>query len=155
MYKIKAFELYVIIDRIDDAMEASEMASKMDSNNKDVNMMVCRIKVVMGARSKGNELFKAANYPDACVAYGEGLDHDPFNSVLLCNRAACRTKMGQFEKAVEDCTMALNIRPTYNKARLRRADCNFKVNYFHTEPTSWLFPAIRVWIGSNGLILLK
>nr|KAJ0210561.1 hypothetical protein LSAT_V11C400212020 [Lactuca sativa] len=132
--------------RIDDAMEASEMASKIDSNNKDVNMMVCRIKVVMGARSKGNELFKAANYPDACIAYGEGLDHDPFNSVLLCNRAACRTKMGQFEKAVEDCTMALNIRPTYSKARLRRADCNFKVNHIHTQPSSWLFifPAICV-----------
>lgn len=127
-------------------MEASEMASKIDSNNKDVNMMVCRIKVVMGARSKGNELFKAANYPDACIAYGEGLDHDPFNSVLLCNRAACRTKMGQFEKAVEDCTMALNIRPTYSKARLRRADCNFKVNHIHTQPSSWLFifPAICV-----------
>ncbi|XP_023762320.1 TPR repeat-containing thioredoxin TTL4 [Lactuca sativa] len=119
--------------RIDDAMEASEMASKIDSNNKDVNMMVCRIKVVMGARSKGNELFKAANYPDACIAYGEGLDHDPFNSVLLCNRAACRTKMGQFEKAVEDCTMALNIRPTYSKARLRRADCNFKLGNWHAS----------------------
>ncbi|KAI3767785.1 hypothetical protein L2E82_18189 [Cichorium intybus] len=113
--------------RIDDALEASQLAAKMDSNNKDVNMTVRRIRAVMGARSTGNDLFKASNYTNALIAYGEGLDHDPFNSVLLCNRAACRTKLGQFEKAVEDCTMALNIRPSYRKARLRRADCNAKL----------------------------
>ncbi|XP_076918552.1 inactive TPR repeat-containing thioredoxin TTL3-like [Bidens hawaiensis] len=113
--------------RLDDAMEAAQMAVKMDPNNKDVNMMVHKTKAVMGARSKGNGLFKAAEYSEACIVYGEGLDHEPFNSLLLCNRAACRSKLGQFEKAIEDCTMALNIRPSYSKARLRRADCNSKL----------------------------
>ncbi|KAI3784325.1 hypothetical protein L1987_43423 [Smallanthus sonchifolius] len=113
--------------RMDDAMEAAQMAAKMDSNNKDVNMMVHKIRAVMGARSRGNDLFKAANYSEACIVYGEGLDQDPFNSLLFCNRAACRHKLGQFEKAIEDCSMALNIRPTYSKARLRRADCNAKL----------------------------
>ncbi|KAI3725683.1 hypothetical protein L1987_65475 [Smallanthus sonchifolius] len=113
--------------RMDDAMEAAQMAAKMDSNNKDVNMMVHKTRAVMSARSRGNDLFKAANYSEACIAYGEGLDQDPFNSLLFCNRAACRNKLGQFEKAVEDCSMALNIRPTYSKARLRRADCNAKL----------------------------
>lgn len=119
---------YVAIGRIDDAVEAAQIAVKIDPNNKDVNMMVNRTKAVMGARSKGNDLFKATKYSEACIAYGEGLEHDPSNSVLLCNRAACRTKLGQFEKAIEDCTLALNIRPSYSKARLRRADCNAKVS---------------------------
>jgi len=82
---------------------------------------------VTAARGRGNELFKASKFSEACVAYGEGLEHDGYNSVLLCNRAACRSKLGQLEKAVEDCTAALNLRPSYTKARMRRADCNAKV----------------------------
>ena len=70
---------------------------------------------------------KKTKFSEASVAYGEGLEHDPYNSVLLCNRAACRSKLGQFEKAVEDCNASLSLRPSYSKARLRRADCNAKV----------------------------
>lgn len=90
-------------------------------------MIARRTRAVASARTKGNELFKGGKYGDASVAYGEGLDHDPHNSVLLCNRAACRSKLGQFEKALEDCNTSLNVRPSFTKARLRRADCYFKV----------------------------
>ena len=81
------------------------------------------------ARLSGNLLFKASKFSEAFVTYNEGLENDPYNAVLLCNRAACRSKLGQYEKAVEDCTTALNVRPSYSKARLRRADCNAKVNH--------------------------
>ncbi|RVX23498.1 Inactive TPR repeat-containing thioredoxin TTL3 [Vitis vinifera] len=115
------------VDRLDDAFEAAQKAARLDSNNKEVGIVVRRIRGVISARGKGNDLFKASRFSEACIAYGEGLDHDPFNSVLLCNRATCRSKLGQFEKAVEDCTAALSVRPSYSKARLRRADCNAKV----------------------------
>jgi len=90
-----------------------------------------KARAVSAARAKGTELFKASRFSEACVAYGEGLEHDPYNSVLLCNRAACRSKLGLFEKAVEDCNAALHVRPSYTKARLRRADCNAKVTKLH------------------------
>lgn len=91
--------------------------------------MVKRARAVKSARLSGNLLFKASKFSEAFVTYNEGLENDPYNAVLLCNRAACRSKLGQYEKAVEDCTTALNVRPSYSKARLRRADCNAKVNH--------------------------
>ncbi|KAB2617437.1 inactive TPR repeat-containing thioredoxin TTL3-like [Pyrus ussuriensis x Pyrus communis] len=118
----------MVAGRLDDALEAAQQASRLDSNNREANMIMRKARVVAVARSKGNELFKTARFSEACVAYGEGLEHDPYNSVLLCNRAACRSKLSQLDKAIEDCTAALNVRPSYSKARLRRADCNAKLD---------------------------
>ncbi|KDP46855.1 hypothetical protein JCGZ_24064 [Jatropha curcas] len=115
------------VGRFDDAMEAAQRATRLDSNNKEANMVMRKATGVAAARSTGNQLFTAGKFYEACNAYGEGLEHEPYNSVLLCNRAACRSKLGQYEKAVEDCTAALNVRPGYSKARLRRADCYFKL----------------------------
>ncbi|OMP04113.1 Tetratricopeptide TPR-1 [Corchorus olitorius] len=113
--------------RFDDALGVIQRAVRLDSNNREANNVMRKARAVAAARSNGNELFKASNFSEACDAYSEGLDHDPNNSVLLCNRAACRSKLGHYEKAIEDCTRALNLRPAYFKARLRRADCNFKL----------------------------
>ncbi|KAK4485945.1 hypothetical protein RD792_008597 [Penstemon davidsonii] len=117
----------MVAGRFDDAVAAAEHALKLDSNNKEANMIFRRTRAVAIARSNGNELFKAGKYSEACVAYGEGLNHDPYNAVLLCNRAACRSKLGQHQRAIEDLNAALNVRPAYSKARLRRADCFAKM----------------------------
>ncbi|KAF2293062.1 hypothetical protein GH714_035903 [Hevea brasiliensis] len=115
------------VGRFDDALAAAQRATRLDSNNKEANMVMRKARAVAAARSTGNQLFKAAKFYEASNAYGEGLEHDPYNPVLLCNRAACRSKLGQHEKAVEDCNVALNVRPNYSKARLRRADCYAKL----------------------------
>ncbi|TYJ14109.1 hypothetical protein E1A91_A10G095100v1 [Gossypium mustelinum] len=113
--------------RFDEALGAIQRAIKLDPNNKEANTVMRKARAVAVARSNGNEHFKASKFSEACLAYVEGLEHDPHNAVLLCNRAACWSKLGHLEKAVDDCTLALNLRPAYTKARLRRADCNFKM----------------------------
>jgi DnaJ family protein C protein 7 len=129
VYRVnKAFNLW--INRFDDALATAQRATRLDSNNKEAYTVLKKAKAVAAARSHGNQLFKAAKFYEACNAYSEGLEHDPFNSVLLCNRAACRSKLGQYEKAAEDCNAALTVRPGYAKARLRRADCYAKVTIF-------------------------
>nr|XP_010937481.1 inactive TPR repeat-containing thioredoxin TTL3 [Elaeis guineensis] len=115
------------LGRFEDAVVVARMAAELDPSNREIGVVVRRTHAVVSARSKGNELFKASKYGEACIAYGAGLDHDPQNSVLLCNRAACRSKLGHWEKAIEDCNVALSVRPLYSKARLRRADCNAKM----------------------------
>ncbi|XP_004500618.1 inactive TPR repeat-containing thioredoxin TTL3 [Cicer arietinum] len=120
-------QVYSAAGRFEDAVTASQQAAKLDPRNSEVNAVVRRARAVTSARLSGNLLFKASKFIEACAVYNEGLEHDAYNSVLLCNRAACRSKLGQFEKAIEDCNVALIVQPSYSKAMLRRADCNAKL----------------------------
>ncbi|KAI3966958.1 hypothetical protein MKX01_040599 [Papaver californicum] len=81
--------------RFDYAVALTRKAVQLDSSNKEVNGVLRKARAVALARSHGNEF--------------EGLEYDAYNSILLCNRATCRSKLGQFERAVEDCTSALNL----------------------------------------------
>ncbi|XP_027355729.1 TPR repeat-containing thioredoxin TTL1 [Abrus precatorius] len=120
-------QVYLAAGRFEDAVTASQHAAKFDPSSNEVNAMVRRARAAASARMSGNLLFKASKFMEACAVYNEGLEHDPYNPILLCNRAACRSKLGQFEKAIEDCNVALIVQPSYSKARLRRADCNAKL----------------------------
>lgn len=116
------------LHRFETAVAAAEKAKQLDPTNTEVTSILNNVRLVARARLRGNELFKSGSFADACTAYGEGLKYDPFNSVLYCNRAACWSKMGRWEKSVEDCNEALRIQPNYTKALLRRANSNAKVS---------------------------
>jgi DnaJ family protein C protein 7 len=119
----------VVVNRFEDAMAAAQQAARLDPGNREASTVLKSARAVASARLSGNLLFKASKFTEACIAYSEGLEYDAYNSILLCNRAACRSKLGQYEKAVEDCTVALSVQPNYSKARLRRAHCNAEVNF--------------------------
>lgn len=115
------------LGRFESAVAAAEKSAALDCCNREVSSLLRRARAVANARSIGNELFKVGKYLEACTAYGEGLEHDPMNAVLLCNRAACRSKLDQWDKSVEDCNLALSVQPNYTKALLRRAASNTKL----------------------------
>lgn len=117
---------YLIDGRFDEAVEFCQRGAKL-APGREIDELLREAKCLASARSKGNHFFNESKFVEACLSYSEGLEHDPYNPVMLCNRAACRFKLRQFEKAAEDCTLALNVRPTYAKARLRRAHCNAKM----------------------------
>lgn len=131
-YKVGGNDTYGLLnhqygDRFESAVGAAEKARKNDIANSELNSFTVTVKSVARARSLGNELFNSGKFLEASLAYGEGLRHDPSNPVLYCNRAACRYKLGQWEKSIEDCNEALRIQPNYTKALLRRAASYAKV----------------------------
>ncbi|WOL03219.1 inactive TPR repeat-containing thioredoxin TTL3-like isoform X6 [Canna indica] len=119
--------VHMAAGRFEDAVSLAQKASQIDPSSREVNAVARKTRAVASSRLAGNDFFKVSKFKEACSAYGEGLDHDPQNATLLCNRAACRSKLGQWEKAIDDCNAALNMRPSYSKARMRRADCNAKL----------------------------
>lgn len=108
-----------------------EKAGLIDFGNTEVAMLIKNVKLVNRARTRGKDLFNSGRFTEACVAYGEGLKYNLSNSVLYCNRAVCWSKLGLWEKSIEDCNLALNFQPNYTKALLRRAASYAKViRYF-------------------------
>ncbi|KAJ6405192.1 hypothetical protein OIU84_013212 [Salix udensis] len=117
----------------EEALATAQQAARLDPSNGEVRDAVKSVRAVASARLSGNSLFKASKFSEACIAYSEGLEYDSYNSILLCNRAACRSRLGQFEKAVEDCTAALAVQPHHSKARLRRAHCNAELGRWESS----------------------
>ncbi|CAD5186073.1 unnamed protein product [Musa acuminata subsp. malaccensis] len=120
MYVVRA-QVEMVRGRFENAVAAAEKARQVDPGNVEVSMMLNNVRSVSRSRVLGNELFNSGKFVEASLAYGEGLKYDPSNPVLYCNRAACRSKLGQWEKTIEDCNQALVIQPDYAKALLRRA----------------------------------
>ncbi|CAM6061700.1 unnamed protein product [Sphagnum tenellum] len=109
------------VGRFEGAVIAAEKAAYLHPENPDALLTLKRARAVACSRTTGNDLYKAGKMLEASMAYSEGLQYDPNNAILLCNRAACRSKLGHYEKAVEDCNAALDAQPLYTKALLRRA----------------------------------
>ncbi|PON96416.1 N-terminal acetyltransferase A, auxiliary subunit [Trema orientale] len=130
---VEAYVLFVraqvemALGRFENAVAAAEKAGLIDYSNLEVSRVLKNVKMVARARSWGNDLFSSGRFAEACSAYGEGLEYDGSNSVLYCNRAVCWSKLGLWEKSVEDCNQALKIQPNYTKALLRRAVSNAKL----------------------------
>lgn len=72
-------------------------------------------------RQKGNDAFKAADFPLAVKHYTEAIRRDDKDTRALCNRAACYTKLVAIPEGLKDCQRALDIDPTCTKAYVKRA----------------------------------
>ncbi|EDO18591.1 hypothetical protein Kpol_1048p21 [Vanderwaltozyma polyspora DSM 70294] len=80
-------------------------------------------------KDKGNQFFKEQKYEDALKYYNYALDlkQDP---VFYSNISACYVSLGNLEKVVESSTKALELKPDYSKALLRRASANENLENF-------------------------
>eukprot|EP00457_Paulinella_chromatophora_P006909 gb/GEZN01006929.1/.p1 GENE.gb/GEZN01006929.1/~~gb/GEZN01006929.1/.p1 ORF type:complete len:480 (-),score=69.69 gb/GEZN01006929.1/:119-1558(-) len=75
---------------------------------------------VLEFKELGNQAFKAHHFDLATSQYTKGLDLDPTNAILLCNRAQCHIKLERYGSAVIDATSAIQANKKFSKAYYRR-----------------------------------
>ncbi|XP_074148059.1 tetratricopeptide repeat protein 1 isoform X2 [Sminthopsis crassicaudata] len=78
-------------------------------------------------KEEGNEQFKKGEYVEAESSYSRALQTCPAcyqkdRSVLFSNRAAARMKQDKKDAAINDCSKAIELNPSYIRALLRRAE---------------------------------
>uniref|UniRef100_W5MT40 Tetratricopeptide repeat protein 1 n=1 Tax=Lepisosteus oculatus TaxID=7918 RepID=W5MT40_LEPOC len=81
----------------------------------------------MKLKERGNEQFKKGEHSEAEESYTAALRICPVcyskeRSILFSNRAAACLKLDKKEKAISDCTKAIDLNPNYVRAILRRAE---------------------------------
>jgi stress-induced-phosphoprotein 1 len=74
-----------------------------------------------GFKAKGNEFFKAKDYPQAIEWYTKAVNADPQNRVYYSNRAAAFTAMKDWSSAKTDGELCIRCDPDWNKGYFRLA----------------------------------
>jgi stress-induced-phosphoprotein 1 len=75
----------------------------------------------VGFKAKGNEFFKAKDYPQAIEWYTKAVDADPSNRVYYSNRAAAYTAQRDWASAKQDGELCIRCDPDWNKGYFRLA----------------------------------
>lgn len=107
------------------AIKHFKRALSLDPDSRETVRYLRMVQKLLRAKEDGNAAFKARRYREAINLYTAGLSIDPtnkdINSKLLQNRAQAHANLNEHEKAIEDCTKALELDPMYTKAKRVRA----------------------------------
>eukprot|EP00274_Cyanoptyche_gloeocystis_P004964 CAMPEP_0196666342 /NCGR_PEP_ID=MMETSP1086-20130531/64443_1 /TAXON_ID=77921 /ORGANISM="Cyanoptyche gloeocystis , Strain SAG4.97" /LENGTH=491 /DNA_ID=CAMNT_0042003521 /DNA_START=40 /DNA_END=1515 /DNA_ORIENTATION=- len=98
---------------------------RQDPDHSESRILLKKVKALESSKNEGNEFFRCGKNQEAIDAYSQGIAVDAnvpeFMATLYCNRAAAAMKLSRFKEAVDDCSKALELNPTYTKALSRRA----------------------------------
>jgi stress-induced-phosphoprotein 1 len=82
------------------------------------------------AKAKGNKDFQAKNYKEAIGHFTEAIKHDPTDHVFFSNRSACYASLEEYEKALEDGSECVKLKPDWPKGYTRKAHAEFFLKKF-------------------------
>lgn len=109
----------------DKAMQHFRQALSCDPDFKAAVKYLRMVQKLERMKQDGNASFKAGRFQEAVDTYTQALEVDPSNkntnSKILQNRALCNSRLKQWKAAIRDCDKALELDPSYTKARKTRA----------------------------------
>jgi stress-induced-phosphoprotein 1 len=83
------------------------------------------------AKERGNEAFKAGDFPRAMAEYSEAIKRAPTNAKYWTNRATAAAKLMDFQGSMSDANHAIKLDPKFGKAYVRLGNAQFAVKEFH------------------------
>ncbi|KAK5136352.1 hypothetical protein LTR08_003478 [Meristemomyces frigidus] len=109
----------------DKAIQHFRKALECDPDFKDAVKYLRMVQKLDRMKEEGNGHFKAGRYQKAVDVYTTALEVDALNkgtnSKILNNRAMCYSRLKQWPQAIDDCDKAIQMDPSYTKARKTRA----------------------------------
>lgn len=109
----------------DKAIQHFRQALNCDPDFKAAVKFLRMVQKLERMKEDGNAAFKATRFQEAVGAYNKALEVDPTNkntnSKILQNRALCQSRLKNYAAAIADCDKALELDPSYTKARKTRA----------------------------------
>jgi len=89
------------------------------------------------AKQKGNEFFRAKEWPKAVEKYEEAVKRAPKNAAIRNNLSAALCKIMDFNGAKREVEKALDLDPKYVKAWARKGDIEMVMKEFHKAMDSY------------------
>ncbi|KAF2194950.1 TPR-like protein [Zopfia rhizophila CBS 207.26] len=107
------------------AIQHFRQALNCDPDFKDAVKYLRMVQKLERMKEDGNVSFKAGRFQEAVDTYTNALEVDPSNkltnSKILQNRALCNIRLKNYTPALADATRALELDPSYTKARKTKA----------------------------------
>jgi DnaJ family protein C protein 7 len=107
------------------AIQHFRKALECDPDFRDAVKYLRIVQKLNRMKEEGNSNYKAGRWQAAVDKYTEALEVDPLNkgtnSKILQNKALCLIKLKDYAGAIADCERALQLEPSYNKARKTKA----------------------------------
>jgi DnaJ homolog subfamily C member 7 len=108
------------------ALQHFRQAINCDPDFKEAIKYLKMVQKLDKLKAAGNAEYKSGRWQEAISKYTEALEVDPLNrgtnSKLLQNRALCRVQLKDYKGAISDCERALQLEPSYTKARKTKAN---------------------------------
>ncbi|XP_069973014.1 stress-induced-phosphoprotein 1 [Penaeus vannamei] len=88
-------------------------------------------------KEKGNSCFKKGDYPSAIKHYTEAIRRNPDDPKIYSNRAACYTKLAEFNLGLKDCEECIRLDPNFVKGHIRKGKIHQVLKQFTKAQDSY------------------